>query len=247
MAIMIKKKKSNDVFEDGQQGAEEGKKNTKMKTRILVFCVLGFLILYAVLVSIESAAVNDYKNYEVTTFIPAQVLEKNTKVTNENVHDLFQEVTRDSRILPDDYISNPMDLIGQYAKMEIELMEIIHAGSFQEIDMSEGITNPVEVSFSVNNFDQVVGGILREGDRINLYVIRKEKDETGEQIVSEPIIKDTYITKAFTNTGLEVKKEDTANGETPTTVINVYIPRDKEETFHKAVIEGTLRVSKIMD
>jgi len=244
---MTKKKKSNDIFEDGQQGAEEGKKNTKMKTRILLFCVLGFLILYGVLLSIESAAVNDYKNYEVTTYIPVLVIKKNTKVTKENVHNLFQEVTRDSRILPEDYISNPIELIGRYAKKEIGLMEIIHAGSFQETDMSEGITNPVEVSFSVNNYDQVVGGILREGDLINLYVIRKEKDEAGERVVSEPIIRDTYITKAFTNAGLEVKREDTVNGETPTTVINVYIPRDKEETFHKAVIEGTLRVSKIME
>jgi len=244
---MTKKKKSNDIFEDGQQGAEEGKKNTKMKTRILLFCILGFLILYGVLLSIESAAVNDYKNYEVTTYIPVLVIEKNTKVTKENVQNLFQEVIRDSRILPEDYISNPIELIGRYAKKEIGLMEIIHAGSFQETDMSEGITNPVEVSFSVNNYDQVVGGILREGDRINLYVIRKEKDEAGERVVSEPIIRDTYITKAFTNTGLEVRREDTVNGETPTTVINVYIPGDKEETFHKAVIEGTLRVSKIME
>jgi len=243
----MKKKKEKDVFADGLQGVGEGKKNTRMKTRILAFCVLGFLILYVALVSIESAVVNEYKNYEVTAYIPAHSIEKNTKVTKENVHDLFQEVIRDRRIIPEDSVSDPVYLIGQYAKKEIGSMEVISAGSFQTIDMCEGIPDPVEVSFSVNNYDQVVGGILREGDRINLYVIRKEKDETGEQIVSELIIKDTYITKAFTNTGVEIKREDEVNGDTPTTVINVYIPGGKEEAFHEAVIEGTLRVSKIME
>lgn len=244
---MFKKKKVKDIFVDGLQEAEGEKKETKKKTRLLIACVLGFLILYIALVSIESAAVNDYKNYEVTAYVPVRTIEKNTKMTEDNVHDLFHKVTRDSRILPEDYVSDPMELIGQYAKKEIGLMEIINTGSFQTIDMCKGIQNPVEVSFSVNNYDQVVGGILREGDCINLYVIRKEKDEMGEQIVSELIVKDTYITKAFTNTGMEVSRADEVNKDTPTTVINVYIPRDKEETFHEAVIEGTLRVSKIME
>lgn len=244
---MFKKKKVKDDFVDGLQEAEGKKKDTKKKTRMLMACVLGFLILYVALVSIESAAVNDYKNYEVTAYIPVKAIEEKTQVTENNVHGLFHKVIRDSRILPEDYVSDPMELVGQYAKKEIGLMEVVTAGGFQTIDMCEGIQNPVEVSFSANNYDQVVGGILREGDRINLYVIRKEKDEAGEQMVSELIIKDTYITKAFTNTGMEVSREDEVNKDTPTTVINVYIPRDKEETFHKAVIEGTLRVSKIME
>jgi len=248
---MLRKKKVsvNDDFVDGLKVAEEEKKkSSNHKAKILLFCLLGVMVLYAALVAVQSAAVNDHKNYEVAAYISSGNILKDTKITEQNVSELLRAVTRDSRTIPEDYITDPMLLVGQYAKKDIEHMEIICVSGFQLLIMSEGIENPVEVSFCVNNYDQVVGGILREGDRINLYVVRKEKSVSmSEEIISESIIKNTYITKSFTNTGMEVRREDKDNSNTPTTVFNVYIPMDKEESFHKAVIEGTLRVSKIIE
>lgn len=232
-------------FVNGNQ--EEEKKEKKHGSRVTVWLVLtvAVLLLYFALVAVGSAFANDYKNYEVPVYVPAAdvlKVEKGTLITEENVNKLFTSAVRDSRTIPSDYISDLSLLIGKFAAKDIGQMEIVCESGFYDLDMKEGILNPVEVSFSVNSFDQAVGGVLRRGDCISLYVVRK--DEAEKEVTAEKIVDSTYVTRAFSSAGMEIDREDAENADTPTTIINIYIPKAQEDAYNRAISEGTLRVSR---
>lgn len=234
-------------FTNGLQQKAVSENNQKGgKVKLIAFCVLGAAILYIALVMVQSSLINDYKQYEVTVFVPAIGIPANTQITEQNMQKLFLSVNRDSRTISEDYIRDLSELNGSYTVKKLEPLEIVCESGFQELDMTEGMVWPVEVSFQVSSFDQAVGGVLREGDCINLSVVKMEGYEEKEVIIQQ-IIEKTYVTRAFSSAGVELKREDNENVDTPATIINIYIPKAQEEAFNKAISEGTLRVSKVVE
>lgn len=250
---MFKKKKKEKLdqaadveFINGSDKKEEEKKKNGNKTVVWVVLTGAVLLMYFALVAVGATFANDYKNYEVMVYVPAPDVEKvhkDTEITKDNVNSLFSTAVMDSRKIPSDYIRDITVLIGKYTVEDIQQMEVICESGFSDLDMKKGITNPIEVSFSVNSFDQAVGGVLRKGDCISLYVVKR--DDFDKTVDAEKIVDTTFVTRAFSSAGTEINREDIENANTPTTIINIYIPQAQEEAFNRAILEGTLRVSRV--
>lgn len=237
--------KNQAEFVDGRKEKEESARDKKSgRVKMLFFCVAGTVVLYAALVMMQASLVNDFKEYEVTAFVPARQIPANTRITEQNVSELFTRVVRDSRTLPPDYITDTSALKGQYTAKIQEPMEIICKSGFQALFMAADLKEPVEVSFQVSSYDQAVGGVLREGDRINLYVVKAEEEK---EMTVRQIVENTYVTRAFSGAGVELKREAAEEADTPATILNIYIPKTQEETFNKAIAEGTLRISRVVE
>lgn len=90
----------------------------------------------------------------------------------------------------------------------------------------------------------MVGGIIREGDRINIWSLSKRNENGGSIMEAEKICDYAYVTRVFTAAGVQVGQA--AQDSAAATVVNIVIPESKEEEFNIALEMGTLRVGRCM-
>lgn len=181
-----------------------------------------------------------------TIYIAAVDIQKDTDVTNDNAGSLFKAEKRAVTSLPKGAITDLNELIGLITDRNIQAGEIMTVNSFSSVDArTTGIKNPIEVSFNAANISQVVGGVLREGDYVNIWSVKTVRDNGIIESKAEEICKFAYVTRAFTSTGTEVGR-GTDNSDDATVVINIIISADDEAEFNKAIVDGTIRVSRVM-
>ena len=92
---------------------------------------------------------------------------------------------------------------------------------------------------NANNLSQVVGGILREGDRINIWSVTETNNNGVGKVTAEKICDYAYVTRVFTAAGVQVNAD--SGNDSAAMVINIIIPEEKEQEFNIALEKGTLR------
>ena len=97
---------------------------------------------------------------------------------------------------------------------------------------------------NANNLSQVVGGILREGDRINIWSVTETNNNGVGKVTAEKICDYAYVTRVFTAAGVQVNAA--SGNDSAAMVINIIIPEEKEQEFNIALEKGTLRVGRCM-
>lgn len=215
----------------------------KISPRVFVYSLVMTLVLYSAMIFVERTILKS-EEY-VSVYVAEGTVEKNTVVTAANIDELFALEERRADWLPDGSISDAAGLLGMTVKYGYEKNEVVTYSGLSAADTRmEGIENPVEVSLDAGSLSQVVGGIIREGDRINIWSVSR-KNENGENIISAGKICDyAYVTRVFTSSGVQVKQASQDGA--AATVVNIVIPGAKEEEFNIALESGTLRVGRCM-
>ena len=127
-------------------------------------------------------------------------------------------------------------------------------------DITKDMTQPVVAGFKADDLYQVVGGVLRSGDRINIYQVNENvnKGDTSQSLANtdaEGNWTETYSTaslvwgnvfvqEVFDSAGTVISTADTT---TPAQRINIYMDNDNVAVFYAALAQGSLRVVKICD
>lgn len=96
------------------------------------------------------------------------------------------------------------------------------------------LKEPVIAGFKADDLYQVVGGVLRAGDRIHIYRVSEEKETTL-------IWDNVYICQVFDQSGVSI---ESGNSTAAAQRINVYLDREDVEEFYSELALGTLRVVK---
>lgn len=201
------------------------------------------LVLYSAMIFVERTILKS-EDY-VDVYIAKVMVERNTLVTTENINELFSLEERRSDWIPDGSVSDASQLLGKMVRHGYEKNEIVTISGLSASDLrTEGIESPVEVSLDAGSLSQVVGGIIREGDRINIWSVSKKNENGGNIAEAEKICDYAYVTRVFTSSGVQVKQavQDGAAA----MVVNIVIPESKEEEFNIALERGTLRVGRCM-
>jgi len=100
----------------------------------------------------------------------------------------------------------------------------------------KGITHPVEVSFEASDLSQVVGGILRKGDIINISVINSLSKTNME------VLNSAYVEKVFDTSGVRIEK---TQKDASAVILNVIIDNSAVKDFNEKISTGEVRVSRI--
>ncbi len=210
---------------------------------MFVYSLIMTLVLYSAMIFVERRLLKTEEH--VSVYVAKETVEKNTIVTMENIGELFSLEERRTDWLPDGSVSDAGQLLGMTVKYGYGRNEIVTIGGLSASDMRvEGIERPVEVSLDAGSLSQVVGGIIREGDRINIWSLSKRNENGGSIMEAEKICDYAYVTRVFTAAGVQVGQagQDSAAA----TVVNIVIPESKEEEFNIALERGTLRVGRCM-
>ena len=99
------------------------------------------------------------------------------------------------------------------------------------------VSEPVVAGLRAEDLYQVVGGVLRAGDRIHIYRV----DEEGKAVLAW---ENVYVQGVFDQSGTAISNEDR---NTAAQRINVYLDKKVVEEFYSQLNAGALRIVKRED
>lgn len=215
------------------------KEKIKSEKNILPTAIIGGLlvaiIIYAVMINAEKHALEDYEKGEV--FVAVSEVPKGILITKENFGVYFEIKEVDAKLIPKKAVKSLEQLEGLIPCGAIDAGTLITLGMFENInDVTAEMPEPVIAGFKSEDLYQVVGGVLRAGDRIHIYTV----EETGEAVLCWENI---YIEEVFDASGTSISNGDTV---TAAQRINVYLDKADIEAFYTNLANGALRVVKVL-
>ncbi|WP_181951902.1 SAF domain-containing protein [Clostridium paraputrificum] len=207
-------------------------KNIKPKSLIISACVA--IVVFIALLFVEKSLLKP--NGTVEGFVAVSDIDKGTVITEENISKLFTEKNNiDGALEVTGAVKTKDELINKIAKENINKGEVVSNNSFiSKDDKFKDIDDLVEVSFNVSDISQVVGGILRSGDIIDISII---DNNTNESMI---VLEDIYVDKAISSDGLQIDRSSDLSALT----INILVSKDDSEKLNSYLNKGTLRISK---
>ena len=234
---------------------KKDKKERSILPGVIIVSLLVAVIVYAVMLNAEKTALSDYE--KGTVYVTTKPVPKGTMITA----DYITQKEVDKSLIPSGAVSNPENLTELISVYAVDQGSIITTGMFTAVnDITKDMTQPVVAGFKADDLYQVVGGVLRSGDRINIYQVNENanKGDTSQSLANtdaEGNWTETYSTaslvwgnvfvqEVFDSAGTVISTADTT---TPAQRINIYMDNDNVAVFYAALAQGSLRVVKICD
>lgn len=198
----------------------------------ILFSLIMAIILFFVLISIESNILDKYE--KVNTVVAVVDIEKGTEITSSNVKDLFEVREIDKKLEISTDAKELEDLVGFITDKDFGLNEIV---SFNDLINKEsvliGIDNPTDISITVNNISKALAGTLRQGDFIDISVLLSE---TGQNV---KMINHVYIKEAYDGAGVVAGRDS----ETPSIMLLITLDKEDLGWFYEATNKGDIRIN----
>ena len=200
----------------------------------LIITVISFLfILY-----IEEKIYNPNGTNPVYV-VDVEKLDKNYIITEENFDNLFVLEERRSEQIPKLYVNNKEEIYNYYLKCDMYKNEILSLDKLISVDDElSKIMDPREITVNASSTDDVLGGKLRAGDRVDVLVTYKK----ANNIVTETRLEDIYISKTASSDGVEISRSN--KDKTAQSITFLLIKSDAEE-LETCLALGTWKLAKV--
>ena len=222
------------------------KMSTKLKNRIwngsIIAAFLAAIAVFVFLLQTEKKVLAEYEKEQVC--VAAAEIPRGEKITGETVPKYVAIVEIDKNMVPKTALKDREEVIGGTAVYGIEEGTVLTAGMLREKEeITEGMMEAVIAGFRAEDLYQVVGGVLRAGDRIHIYCVDPDRAENGER--NEKILwENVWVQQVFDQTGAAINGNDNT---TPAQRINIYLDKTDVDGFYSALAQGSLRVVKICE
>lgn len=210
------------------------KKGKDKKFGNIVISLIVSIALFVTLIMIESNITSP--NGTATVVRAISDIQKGTVIDNSNKSNYFVVDEVDGKYNFDTAIRNLDELSNMIIDREVRKGEIISSERLMSKDsLLSKIENPVETSIRASDISQIVGGIIRKGDIIDISIINSTTNEV------ESVLKNVYVEKAISSEGREIGR----NEDISTTVLNIIVSEEDEKKLNEKLNLGTIRISKI--
>ncbi len=234
---------------------KEKKEKRSILPGVIIVSLLVAAVVYAVLLNAEKTALSDYEKGSV--YVTTKPVPKGTMITADYI--IQKEV--DKSLIPSGAVSNPEDLTDLISVYAVDQGSIITTGMFTAVnDITKDMTQPVVAGFKADDLYQVVGGVLRSGDRINIYQVNENanKGDTSQSLANTDdnwtdassdtaaslVWGNVFVQEVFDSAGAVISTSDST---TPAQRVNIYMDNDNVAAFYAALAQGSLRVVKICE
>lgn len=226
-----------------KEETKQRKKTEKGKYKILISAILACAVTVG-LIKYQEQALSKYETVGVVCVKPSvKSLKEGTVINEETVKKYFSVEQRQKNTVSSTALMDMEKLIGKRTSIELYANDVITTAQFSDINEKlHEISDPVETSINATDLSQLVGGILREGDTIDISVIGDEG-----QLVYE--LRDVYVTKAFDSSGQIIDENLNEAGDGTTSnenamIINVIIEKSDEALLDQKLSNGVVRIAK---
>lgn len=215
---------------------KEGKRQLwkKLRTGGILAALVASVAVFTAMLQIEKNILTQYERGVIYTAL--KEIPEGQMITEENWEQYFQEKQLDKSCIPPTALSTPDQITGLVAAFPIEQGVLLTQGMFHRLDdILEQMEKPVVAGFKAEDISQVAGGVLRAGDRVNIYAVRGK----GTVLVWE----DVFIQQVFDASGSTIPNTDNT---TAALRLNIYLDRSEVVKFYSELSNGSLRVVKLM-
>ncbi len=197
------------------------------------------IAVFAFLLQTEKRVLTEYEKEQVCVVTAA--IPGGEKISSENAEQYITVMEIDKRIVPETAIKSMESAIGRIAAYGAEQGMVLTTGMLKELPEITGqMREPVIAGFRAEDLYQVVGGVLRAGDRIHIYCVEQEKEAQNGKLLWENV----YVQQVFDRNGAAIGSDDRI---TPAQRVNVYMEKERVADFYVALAQGSLRVVKAED
>lgn len=205
-------------------------------TGSIIAALVVAIAVFVVMLHLEKKLLTDYEKGSV--YVATKEIPKGLLIDERNAEEYLTVKELDVGIIPDTAIRKSEQIIGLIPITKIEEGVVLSQGMFEkQNEILSKIEEPVIAGFKAEDLYQVVGGVLRSGDRIHIY------NESEEGLVSLKW-SDVYVQQVFNSAGMSVDNIDT---DTAVQRINIYLAKEDVERFYTELETGMLRVVKVCE
>ncbi len=213
---------------------KDPKRANRIQTGSILAALVAAIAIFAVMLHAERSVMADFEKREV--ILAAVTIPKGMELTEENLKNYTRVVTVDAGGVSADAVTDPAELAGLLSECDIEPGTLLNRSMFRSVpEITRGMREPVLVGIKAEDLYQAVGGILRAGDRIHVYV---EEEETGAVNLRW---ENLYVAASFDSAGNQVE----AGTESAALRFNVYLDREEVAEFYREITSGNLRIVKV--
>lgn len=213
-----------------------GIKRDKRWIGCMTAALVAAVSIYAVMLQTEKKFLSEYERGII--YVAAREIPKGTSVDNSNREVYLERKELDKSVIPSAALSSPEQLDGLIAVWTIDEGTLLTDGMFEKKkEVTDGMEQPVIAGFKADDLYQVVGGVLRSGDRIHIYTV----SESGTACL---IWRNVFVEQVFDSAGNHIGGENTTASAQR---INVYLDAGDVEYFYTELARGTLRVVKVCE
>lgn len=207
----------------------------KWRTGGIIAALVAAVAVFVVMVQMEKRILTRYE--KGTVFTAAVDIPQGQLITEGNYLQYFREQQLDKSCIPQTALCTPEQVIGLIAVYDIEQGVLLTDGMFRKLDLILAeMKTPVVAGFKADDIYQVAGGVLRSGDRVNIYAVRQ--NETCL------VWKNVFVQQVFDASGGAISNADAV---TAAQRVNVYLNESDVEDFYSELAEGSLRVVKLLE
>ncbi len=189
--------------------------------------------LFLVLLQMEKNTLADFERTGV--LVARAEIPKGMDLTADNINQYVEICEIDRACVSECFVTDKEALLDLASLYQIDKGSFLTRGMFQgQEQILENMDNPVIVGLKTEDLEQMVGGVLRKGDWIDIYSLNEEG-------VAEQLWQRLYVQQSFDSSGTPV---DIGDKKTAVSRINVYIDSREVKRFYKGISAGTLRVVK---
>lgn len=207
----------------------------KLRTGGVIAALAASLAVFAVMVQMEKTILGGYE--KGTVYMAATEIPRGQLVTKDNLHQYFVEQQLDKSCIPAAALISSDQVTGLAAVFDIDQGALLTAGMFQSMNrIEEEMDHPVIAGFKADDIYQVAGGVLRAGDRVDIYAVREEETSLVWSRV--------YVQQVFDASGNII-----SNGDKTTAAqrINVLLEQAEVADFYTELADGSLRAVKLLE
>lgn len=205
----------------------------KWKTGGIIAALVAAAAVFAAMLQLEKNMLTEYERG--TVYAAVKTIPKGQLITEQNWSQYVKEQELERSCIPESALDSPEQIIGLVPEFDVEPGVLLSQGMFEKVSEVLGeLKEPVIAGFKADDLYQVVGGVLRAGDRIHIYRVSEEKETTL-------IWDNVYICQVFDQSGVSI---ESGNSTAAAQRINVYLDREDVEEFYSELALGTLRVVK---
>ena len=171
----------------------------KLWTGAIFAAFLAAVAVYVALLQMEKNMLSEYEKAQV--WVAIQEIPAGELLTEPNAKDYFEPMMVDAQLVPETAFVSGEEANGLVAIAKIEKGVFLTKGMFQPLEeITQGMQEPVVAGFKAEDLSQVVGGVLRAGDRIHIYA--------SEEEMTSLIWENVYVQKVFDINGHAIGNED---------------------------------------
>jgi hypothetical protein len=192
--------------------------------------------IFLVMLQMEKKMLSEYERSPV--FAASKEIPKGQTITEENYEEYLCLKEIELGCVPATALQSREQLVNLVARENIEEGVLLTTGMFEgRNEITAGMSQPVIAGFKAEDLYQVVGGVLRAGDRIHIYTVA----ENGETSL---IWREVFVQQVFDSGGNIIAGGDDSSAAQR---INVYLDAEDVEQFYTELARGTLRVAKVCE